>query len=451
MRKIVLNILCLSAFLQYCCTEYLDQKPDQSLAIPRYVRDLQALMDYEDRMLMHYPAAGDVAADYYYLMEGDWAARNIDVRNTYIWDENAQNRQDWTYGYYRIFYANVVLDYIDKVDLGGQSEMDRDNVKGQAYFFRGMTLFQLAELYCPYYNIEMEDSEYGLPLQLESDINEPIIRATVKETYTQIVDDLALAHKYLPEKAHVATRASKEAAYALLARINLVIGDYEKALQYADLALKIDDKLIDYNSLDEQAAFPFSKLNKEVVFYGVTLATSTVHNQGRAKVDTVLFEKYEEPDLRKYLFFVSEKNNEIDFKGNYNASATSIFGGLARDEVYLIKAECEARLDREVEARQTLNNFLRYRWAQNNYDSNIELTATDLLSFILDEREKQLLFRGGIRWSDLRRLNQDSRFARTLKRKLGDQVYELPPNDVRYTFLLPFDVTVISNLKQNLR
>lgn len=451
MRSILLNIICLLGLLQFGCTEYLDEKPDQSLAIPRYIRDLQALMDYEDRMLMHYPAAGDVAADYYYLTEADWEARNVDVRNTYIWDENAQNRQDWTYGYYRIFYSNVVLDHIDKVDLGGQSETNRDNVKGQAYFFRGMALFQLAELYCPYYSIGMEDSEYGLPLQLESDINEPVNRSSVKETYKQIIEDLTLAHQYLPEKSHTAVRPSKEAAYALLARINLVIGDYEKGLKYADLALNIDNELIDYGELDANLPFPFTLLNKEVIFYGVTLGTASVHNQTRAKVDTLLFEKFKEIDLRKSLFFVKEGDKTIKYKGDYNATGTSIFGGLARDEVFLIKAECEVRLDKDSDARHTLNHLLKNRYVAGSYGVPDDLKSESLLSYVLEEREKQLLFRGGIRWSDLRRLNQDKRFEKTLQRKLGKELYELPPNDLRYTFLLPFDVVEISSLKQNPR
>lgn len=118
---------------------------------------------------------------------------------------------------------------------------------------------------------------------------------------------------------------------------------------------------------------------------------------------------------------------------------------------YLIKAECEARLGKEDEALKTLNKFLVTRWETGKFVPFTDIKGEQLLRLILEEREKQLLFRSGIRWSDLRRLNRDSRFAKALNRKIGDKTYELPPNDLRYTFLLPYDVVEMSGLKQNPR
>jgi hypothetical protein len=72
---------------------------------------------------------------------------------------------------------------------------------------------------------------------------------------------------------------------------------------------------------------------------------------------------------------------------------------------------------------------------------------TELLGIILVERRKELLFRG-TRLTDLKRLNQDSRFAVTLKRKLNGTLYELSPNDNRYIAQLPKIVTDFG-VKQN--
>ena len=72
------------------------------------------------------------------------------------------------------------------------------------------------------------------------------------------------------------------------------------------------------------------------------------------------------------------------------------------------------------------------------------------LAKVLTERRKELLMRG-LRWTDLRRLNRDSRFAVTLSRTVQGQEYLLPPGDPRYTLLIPNEVIVNSGIAQNSR
>ncbi|MGI8583213.1 MAG: RagB/SusD family nutrient uptake outer membrane protein, partial [Chitinophagaceae bacterium] len=63
---------------------------------------------------------------------------------------------------------------------------------------------------------------------------------------------------------------------------------------------------------------------------------------------------------------------------------------------------------------------------------------------------KELVFRGQ-RWFDLRRLNKDPRFAKTLTRKLNGKITELPANDPRYTEYIPLDVIGFTGMQQNMR
>jgi tetratricopeptide (TPR) repeat protein len=296
-----------------------------------------------------------------------------------------------------------------------------------------------------------EDSEYGLPLQLKSDINEPVFRSTVRETYEQIIHDLTQAAELLPDRTTIPTRPSKASAYAALAKLHLIVEDYEQAIVNAKNCLKSTHELMDYNTIDPDPNLPFKAFNPEVLFHGVTLATSGALVLSVAFVDSTLMEKYQDGDLRKTLFFRHEGNGHHRFIGSYEGTIYALLGGIALDEVYLIKSESEARMGMEKDAMETLNTLLVTRWKAGEFNPIDNIEGEQLLKLILEEREKQLLFRGGIRWSDLRRLNRDSRFAKTLKRKIGDVVYELPPNDLRYTFLLPFDVVEISDIKQNPR
>ena len=79
------------------------------------MRDLQAILDYKDRLILYYPAAGDITSDYYFLNEDDWLSRNIDVRNTYPDEEILDDNHSLSFLYSfldRLQYKRGGRDYI---------------------------------------------------------------------------------------------------------------------------------------------------------------------------------------------------------------------------------------------------------------------------------------------------------------------------------------------------
>jgi hypothetical protein len=138
----------------------------------------------------------------------------------------------------------------------------------------------------------------------------------------------------------------------------------------------------------------------------------------------------------------------VIFKGNYSGSG-GVFSGLALDEVYLIRAECQARLGNIQLAMNDLNTLMRNRW--NNkvpYPVFTAIDAKDALRQILTERRKELVYRN-TRWSDLRRLNLENDFAVTLIRNVSNVVYTLAPNSTRYVFPIPEYEIAASGIEQN--
>jgi tetratricopeptide (TPR) repeat protein len=270
----------------------------------------------------------------------------------------------------------------------------------------------------------------------------------VADTYKNIITDFQRAVKLLPAIPGLKYRPSKSASYGMLARVYLSMSDYTNAEKYADSALALYSKLINYNTLNASAAIPFSQFNDEVIYDSRAPAAQAL-SQSRAKVDTTLYLSYAANDLRKTVFFKTNANGSKAFKGNYTGvSGASLFTGVATNELLLIKAEASIRNGEVEKALGALNTLLKTRWKTGTF---IPFAITDketLLNIVLNERRKELLFRT-LRWTDLRRLNLDPDKAKTLYRNLGGTIYTLEPNGSRYVFQIDQDAVNLSGLPQN--
>lgn len=442
-RKIY--ILLILASLLLGCKKYLDKKSDQNLSIPDNLPDIELLLNNITDLNPGLVGI-NTASDEYYLNFADYEAAPLFDRQAYVWDPQAQNYNDWQLFYKVILIANTALENIAKIPRT-DDPVKWDELKGRALFLRGYNHFQLAQTYAPPYPGN-EGSQLGIPIRLSSDFNEKVVRATLQQTYDQVLKDLKEAAALLPPKPGFNKFGSRWAAYAILARAYLMMNNYEQAYAFSDSTLKISSVLMDYNIIDASVQFPFSDNNPEVIYY-IPNQNTSLGFYWIAKVDSVLYNSYTQYDLRKELFFMPNGDGTFYFRGNYSLSYI-MFNGLATDELYLTKAEAAIRTGKTTEALKSLNDLLRTRWVTGKYIDVTESDPEKLLAIILMERRKELLNRG-IRWSDLRRLNTDPRFQITLKRKLNGQEYTLPPNDPKYVFLIPRESIDRSGIPQNPR
>jgi hypothetical protein len=204
----------------------------------------------------------------------------------------------------------------------------------------------------------------------------------------------------------------------------------------------INDYLIDYNDLNQNANYPFpagSNNNPEVLFCGslILRPSDTPFRSAYAFVDTSLYNSYSVDDLRLSTFY-TKNGSGYRFKGSYDGN-DFFFAGLATNEIYFIKAECEARIGTIDSAVSIINYILKKRFNNKKPFKPIDAkTRESLVNNILDERRKELVFRG-LRWTDLRRLNLEGRKI-TLKRIVKGTLYELYPNDPRYTYAIPPEI-----------
>jgi len=451
--KNILRITCCASLLSFnvSCKKYLDAKTNKKLVVPSTLQDAQALLDNYKQLNLLYPSTGQESDDDHYLLAGNYNALDIVAQQVYTWDENAQNYNDWQYLYSNVLYANLALETVEGIQPDATNMALWKFIKGQALFFRAFSFFYLAEYFATPYDSLTATDKPGIALRFTSDVNEPVIRASLEKTYRQVITDLTTAAQLLPALSTPASRPCKAAAFGVLARVYLTMNKFNEAGLYADSCLQLYSTLMDYNMLDSTAPAPIKTFNTEVIFQCSTLQSYSIYSP-YAKTDTLLYNSYAQHDLRKLIFFKTNPDGTHSFKGSYDGSYyyDVPFIGIASDEMYLIKAECFARAGNKEKALLYLNTLLKQRWQTGTF---IPFTANgndDALTLILSERRKELTCRN-IRWFDIKRLNAEGKYTVTLVRMENGQTYTLPPNDARYTFLIPPQVIAISGIVQNAR
>jgi len=448
------SLLCSIALIS-CDDAFLDEKPDKALLVPTTLADFQALLDNDtDQALNYSPGLNVVAADNFYRTTPNVLSLRTIERNTHMWASNlfeGASVDDWNKPYRAVFYANIVLDGLDKLPENSGSSQTRAAIRGSALFFRARAFYDLAQQFAAQYNKLTASSKPGIPIRLTSDVNKLVPRGTLQQTYDQIITDLTEAENLLPIQVVGKTRPSNAAAQGMLARIYLQMSDYTNAELFANKFLSMNNKLIDFNTLNPSAARPLpsglQKGNDEVVFYSRLLAMNFTGASSATIVDSSLYASYKTNDLRRTCFFINRGNGVVNFKGSYTGSS-SLFNGVAVDEVYLIRSECRARNNDVQGALEDLNALLITRWKKGTF---VPLTASsqkEVLKLILDERRKELIARG-LRWGDLRRLNNDPEYVVTLSRIVDGKTYILSPNDPKYVFPIPDNEILLSGIEQN--
>ena len=444
-----------SLLLLACNDKFLDIKSESNLVIPNTVEDLQAMMNHHIMFNGVCTELGTIGSDEFTVSDGGLKSLSVPwQRNGYIWADDVYEGQpiaDWNNAYQRILYCNIALERLDKINIGKQDSELVNRVRGNALFYRAYSHYLLQQAFGKPYSKDSAPQDLGISLKLESDVTLRSKRSTVEETYKAILADLHGALELLPLKSDNRYTASKSAVFALFAKIYLEMGDYQGALQSAEKCLDIHGDLLDFNTISPELLIPFPRKpleNPEIIYYASMMPSAVLTTA--YSISEELLELYDkENDLRKDIYFMTESGGRTIFRGSYLGLGNGVyFVGLATDEIYLIQAECLARLGRDSDARAVLSDFLR-----NRIKSEVSIRLPEegeLLSFILGERRRELIFRG-TRWTDLRRLNQEQRHNKVLKREVEGTVYTLEPNSKKYTWPIPDAAVQFSDIVQNER
>ena len=219
--KRIIYIISLLALFTSC--NYLDVKPVGKV-IPEKVTEFRALITSGYTAVSGYKYLLALRADEVIPSGSAYAyPRLIDFA---IWNDNSVNMEEsypWGTPYKVIFYANSVIDDVMNADIDTEDD-SREQILGEAYLLRAYMHFDLLNLYGKPYNPSTAETDQGIPLATQIDIEQAYSPSTVKEVYDQIFEDIAAANEVLTvdeQPASTLYRFSKKSAKAFEARVRL--------------------------------------------------------------------------------------------------------------------------------------------------------------------------------------------------------------------------------------
>lgn len=404
--------------------------------------------------------------------------------------------ETWTEIYRLINVANNIIKSVADVPQSTDDEIEGAiRVKGEAYFLRGLYYFWLTNLYGIPYSPSTAATDLAVPLKTEAKVNDvKYQRNTVQEVYDQVLSDLNIAHDCLAQTTPKSTiyRADSTAVNLLLSRVYLYMQNWDKAAEYAERAIKAHSSLVNLNGRTLGDGF-LSEDSKETIFSmggsDVQCNMDYAYQSFRATHD--LYDSHEENDLRKSQWYWTWDDfigsTKLQNGGGYESSAINpesddyyyyaYCGGWERQncpvsdkflfrsaEAYLNKAEAEAYLGNEAEARSAINTLRKNRF-ESESDYQITASGEALATAIREERRHELAFEGH-RWFDLRRymVCEKYPYSKSITHKYtyytgrGESemtqtyVFTLKENDPAYTLPIPQEVIEFNTgMKQNER
>ena len=179
----------------------------------------------------------DLQADFVYAVDG--------YSNTYgdIWQWKIRSTNSEVEAVYASLYqviANCNF-YLDKIE--GVMAATTDDTKlqtldiytGEVYAIRALCYSELIKCYCKAYDPATAKDELGVVLRTTTIDPQPLPRASLYDSYQQVLEDLAAAERLLDEDndAYSSAFITRAMAYALHARVALYMQDWQSAIHYS--------------------------------------------------------------------------------------------------------------------------------------------------------------------------------------------------------------------------
>jgi hypothetical protein len=388
----------------------------------------------------------------------------LSEQNFFIFSSTADNTWGlWYDAYSTILRANYILENINVLPDGAF----KSNVKSEALALRALAHFDLLRTYAKRY-VGASDADLGVPYVSSTDATLLPARETLKKSYDLVVADFASAETSINASNGVG-RLNKAAVEALLGRVYLYMGNWQKCIDESTKA--IADAPAN-NVLASASEFPsiwLDQSEKDVLFKvkfldGDNTPIGVGYGQSSPKGVRVeyspsydLFTSYTSNDVRKSAYIGQTTFNNINFNyvkkyfgraaGNANVVDYKV---IRMGEVYLNRAEANYNLNNTLPALQDINTLEGNRYS--GYMPQL-LAGQPLYNEIMLQRRLELAFEGS-RFFDLKRLGMS-----VARSSFGDRAdgtgaapsfTGIPVGSTKFQFAIPqYEINVNANIVQN--
>lgn len=383
----------------------------------------------------------------------------------------------WAGVYSAITDINTGLNGIEKMQLSNENyQKELVAIIGELHLARAYYNLYLATNFCNAYKESTAATEQGIPIELETKISRNIHRSSLKETYDQILKDIAVAEKNLANVEYDGTSGLKpyntffiEAVLTLKARTLLYMERWKEAYEVAKVLIKDPDyplisspselKSMWHNDggsetitqLEANVTEPPQANNLYLGHYAPRATpwlTSTTPWYVPAQW---VVDLYSDSDWRKSVYFKKDRAfinntqyNDVWVVNKYPGNPTIASAQLRFHqpkmfriaEAYLIAAEAAYHIGED--ALTPLNQLKESRWLDS-----VNLSGEDLYKEIKNERLREFAFEG-MRLFDLKRwgegvIRHDAQQQPFLLKTPIEQLEELnrPATDPKMTWGIP--------------
>ena len=313
------------------CSDFLEES-SQDLMIPRSVKDYKELffgevMKTNEKDIPH-PyleyMTDDVKDQCYYGTRPQVISNDFReyVWAYYTWQGNPEvgisNELTpdvaWTVYYHKILMTNIILDQL--YTMNG-TDMERQDLAGEAYFMRAFSYFMLANLYGKPYHPATANEDLCVPLNKEIGLSDKMMKRTTNAAvYAQMEEDINKAIQCFKAIGGEKTifRPNLPSAYLLASRIALFQEKYDVTILYCDSVFKVATQPL-YKLQEKKDHYFFSLANKEILLsYGLTSLETHMKEDfrytGNLVVSDDLLALYSEDDLRLTNYFKNTIGNQ---------------------------------------------------------------------------------------------------------------------------------------------
>ena len=386
-------------------------------------------------------------------------------------------------GLYQIIArCNFFMDNVELVRSTLRTEADKatlNKYEGDVRFMRALAYSDLIRTFCESYEPATASQKMGVPLYLHyregngSTVKKP--RATLEESYAQVLSDLKKADELVTRVGSDAAFITEGAVDALLARVYLHMQNWEKAIEYATNVIDAKSgsykvySLADVNSyvstasgvMNEYAAM-WTYDSADEIIWKISFSTTDMGGSlgtlymgitgGMYNPNYVpakwLINAYDNYDMRYTTFFKLvttmqgvETEVAVKFPGNPNidGSAGNFYVNMPKvlrlSETYLIRAEAYTMMEETNKANNDLTALRKARYQGYGVATHGQ---DQLLEEIQEERAKEL-FLEGFRLHDLKRWGKGFERQPQSGTITGERYTSLKINgtDKKFVWLIP--------------